>query len=235
MSRTIEKLIALFCLIVFITFLVNHGKIDFSGVDFVVTKAKDAINSEEGQAVTNELKEISSDVLGQLTDGVRDLITNAKGSKERIEATFVRVVDGDTIIVRLEDEDIKVRMIGIDTPESVHADESKNNIYGTYASDYTKGIFEDIETVYLEFDEETEDTYDRILAYVWLDPEVKNTTDNIGIYMVNGILLKDGYAIDKVYEPNNRYATSFTLLRKEAVKNEKGLWKEEEFKNLWTD
>jgi len=235
MSRTIEKVIALFCVIVFVTFLANHGKIDFSGVDYVVTKTKDAVNSEKGQEITSELKDISFGVLEQLTGEAKKLIENTRETQERAEVSLIRVVDGDTIVVELEGEDVKVRLIGIDTPESVHADEEKNNIYGTLASDYTKEILKDIQVVYLEFDEDVEDTYGRLLAYVWLDSEVINTTENIGKYMLNGMLIKDGYALDKEYEPNCRYTTSFSLLRKEAQKNEAGLWKEEEFKNLWID
>jgi micrococcal nuclease len=138
-------------------------------------------------------------------------------------------------VVKLEDEEIKVRLIGIDTPESVHTDESKNTIYGTYASDYTKNVLSDTTTLYLEFDEDTEDIYGRTLAYVWLKDDVSPTTDNIGQYMLNGILLHDGYDMDKVYEPNDRYAANFSLLRENAEKSQTGLWEFEEFQNLWTE
>ena len=55
------------------------------------------------------------------------------------EVTLKRVVDGDTIIVLNKNkEELRVRLIGIDTPESVHPDADKNTAEGQLASDYTK-------------------------------------------------------------------------------------------------
>ena len=63
-------------------------------------------------------------------------IENNNTNNEDIETVEVAsVVDGDTIKVYLEGERYTIRMIGIDTPESVHPDASKNTIYGQKASD----------------------------------------------------------------------------------------------------
>ena len=116
---------------------------------------------------------------------------------------FERVVDGDTIIVHnSEGERIRVRLIGIDAPESVHPDENENTEEGRDASQFLKDLLEHVDTVYLEYDEEEFDQYDRTLAYVWID------TGSTYI-MVNEIMLATGYA-DPVYiEPNLRYADTF--------------------------
>lgn len=233
MGRIIEKIVAALLVIIVLTFLINHGKLDFSGVDFVATKTKDVINSEEGQEIIAELKDISVDVIGTLTDEVKNLISKSKNNKEKQEVTLVSVIDGDTLLVSIDGTEIKVRLIGIDTPESVHADVEQNNIYGTYASDHTKTILSGVSTLFLEFDEETEDQYGRVLAYVWLQDEESTATENIGKYMLNGIILKDGYAMDKMYEPNDKYATNFMFLRKEASAADAGLWQYEEFEALW--
>ena len=51
------------------------------------------------------------------------------------------IVDGDTIKVYLDGERYTIRMVGIDTPESVHPDPEKNTVYGQKASEYAKQIF----------------------------------------------------------------------------------------------
>ncbi len=65
--------------------------------------------------------------------------------------SVIRVVDGDTFVIRADGEEEKVRLIGLDTPESVHADPDKNTPYGEVASEYTRSMV-DGEEVYLEFD-----------------------------------------------------------------------------------
>ena len=65
-----------------------------------------------------------------------DIIVPAQQSGYKV----IYVVDGDTIIVDTDDEKTKVRMIGIDTPESVHNNESLNCEFGKSASEYTKSL-----------------------------------------------------------------------------------------------
>ncbi|MEE1255560.1 MAG: thermonuclease family protein [Lachnospiraceae bacterium] len=144
------------------------------------------------------------------------------------ECTVVEVIDGDTFIGDFGGVQEKIRLIGIDTPESVHSDDSKNTVYGEYASQYTKGILQESDTVYLEYDESVYDKYGRTLAYVWLN---ENTSDISN--MLNAKLLSDGYACDKVYQPNDRYADEFEQLRIFAESNDVGLWKDAGFENLW--
>ena len=116
---------------------------------------------------------------------------------------FERVVDGDTIIVHnSEGERIRVRLIGIDAPESVHPDENENTEEGRDASQFLKDLLEHVDTVYLEYDEEEFDQYDRTLAYVWID------TGSTYI-MVNEIMLVTDHANPVYIEPNLRYAKTF--------------------------
>lgn len=116
---------------------------------------------------------------------------------------FERVVDGDTIIVHnSEGERIRVRLIGIDAPESVHPDENENTEEGRDASQFLKDLLEHVDTVYLEYDEEEFDQYDRTLAYVWID------TGSTYI-MVNEIMLVTEHANPVYIEPNLRYARTF--------------------------
>ena len=114
-----------------------------------------------------------------------------------------RVVDGDTIIVHNPDGDrLRVRLTGINAPESVHEDESKNTEEGREASKYLKELLEDVDVVYLEYDEAEFDQYERTLAYVWID-----TGDTY--VMVNEIMLATDHAEPVYIKPNLRYADTF--------------------------
>lgn len=127
----------------------------------------------------------------------------------------VRVVDGDTIILSIDSKETKVRMIGIDTPESVHPDKNKNSDEGIMVSDFTKKQLID-KSVYLEYDEDREDDYGRTLAYVYLDKNLDN--------MYQNILLEKGYASVMIISPNVKYADHFRSIAAKAKKNKVGLW-----------
>ena len=120
-----------------------------------------------------------------------------------IACDLERVVDGDTIIVHDPDGNrLRVRLTGINAPESVHEDESKNTEEGRQASKFMKELLEDVDVVYLEYDEAQFDQYERTLAYVWIDID--------GTYvMVNEIMLATDYAEPVYIKPNLRYADVF--------------------------
>ena len=125
----------------------------------------------------------------------------------------VRVVDGDTFIVEYEGVEERVRLIGIDTPESVHPNEEKNTAFGKEVSNYTKKMLTG-KQVALEFDVEKKDKYGRLLAYVYLDGQ-----------MYNKILLEKGYAQLSTYPPNVKYVEDFTNIQKQARTRKNGMWK----------
>lgn len=130
---------------------------------------------------------------------------------------IVRVVDGDTIIVDIDGEETRVRLIGIDTPESVNPNAAKNTEMGEIASAYTKELLSH-KTVYLEYDIDKTDDYDRTLAYVYLSD---------GVTMVNALLMENGYASIMTIQPNSKYADTFYELQKEAQKEKIGIWSED--------
>ena len=137
-------------------------------------------------------------------------------------ATVIRVVDGDTIVIKLDDGSSgKVRLIGIDTPESVHTDASRNTKWGKKVSNYTKKKLTG-KKITLEYDKDLYDPYGRVLAYVYLDGKMYNKT-----------LLKKGYARAVYYAPNGKYKKSFNKLQKTAKKKHKGFWKKGEYKKAF--
>lgn len=124
----------------------------------------------------------------------------------------IRVVDGDTLIIDYNGTEERVRLIGVDTPESVHPNEEKNTEFGKKASEFSKNYLENKE-VTLEFDVQERDQYGRLLAYVYLNNVMYNKT-----------LLQEGYAKIATYPPNVKYVDDFTAIQEEARNNKKGLW-----------
>ncbi len=148
------------------------------------------------------------------------------------QATVIKVSDGDTITVRIvgEDEDKKVRFIGVDTPESVHPDSDKNTVFGEMASDYTKGRLGVGQVVYMTKDKSDTDRYGRLLRFVWLEqPEAPNNEREIREKMYNAELLLQGYAVAKSYSPDTTLSKLFAEFQKEAEQNQAGLWKQNGF------
>ncbi len=128
------------------------------------------------------------------------------------EATVVRVIDGDTILLSNGE---KVRYIGINTPEIHHPTRGKES-YGEEAKEANRRLVEG-KTVRLEFDVQQRDKYGRLLAYVHLDGQ-----------MVNRTLVREGYAEVATYPPNVRHQVEFVKLQREAREQQRGLWQEPE-------
>lgn len=154
----------------------------------------------------------------------------SQNSAQTEKATVVRVVDGDTLVTsNASGQEQKIRLIGVNTPESVSSDESKNCEEGEEASAYTKSVLTPGKTVYLEYDAGRTDKYGRTLAYVWLD----NSTNTTSLYelsnhMFNAMLLATGYANTMEIEPNVKYALSFDLTKQQAENNQVGFWSHEQ-------
>ena len=142
------------------------------------------------------------------------------------EGRVVKVVDGDTITVRITGrvegpgagsagvgEVHDVRMLGIDTPETVHPEEPVE-CFGREASAATKALLED-RSVRLVDDVENVDSYGRLLRYVYLGDE-----------MANARLVVNGYAAAYTYPPNVRHAALLVSLQREARAGRLGLWAE---------
>lgn len=139
-------------------------------------------------------------------------------------ATVVNVVDGDTIDVEITDRtegraageadvgvEYRVRLIGIDTPESVKPG-TPVECFGEEASAAAKALL-DGEEVRLVKDVEETDRYDRLLRYVYLEAE-----------MANARLVANGYANAYTYPPNIRWSEMFLQLEREAREDDRGLW-----------
>jgi micrococcal nuclease len=135
--------------------------------------------------------------------------------KDAVAVKVQRVVDGDTFVAVVKGRRERIRVIGVDTPESVDPNRP-DEPYGKEASDFAKHYL-DGETVRLAGDAEPRDRYGRMLAYVWLRD---------GTFW-NALLVAEGYAQQLTIPPNVTYASLFRRLVAEARSNDRGLWAEE--------
>ncbi|KJS68698.1 MAG: hypothetical protein JL50_03190 [Peptococcaceae bacterium BICA1-7] len=139
-----------------------------------------------------------------------------------LKAKVTRVVDGDTVHVRLNGTDQTVRLIGVDTPETVKPN-SPVQPYGKEASGYTRSQLEG-KTVYIEKDVQDRDKYGRLLAYIWLDQPTAVSDLEIRGKLFNARLLLEGYAQILTIPPDVKYVDYFIGYQKEARDGNKGLW-----------
>jgi micrococcal nuclease len=129
-------------------------------------------------------------------------------------ATVVSVVDGDTVVVDVGGTEEPVRLIGIDTPESVARDRP-NECFGVEASARLESLLPPGTAVQLTRDVEPRDMYDRLLAYV------QRRADGL---FVNAAQVADGYAEAKDYPPNTTYRDDFERAERAARQAGLGLW-----------
>jgi len=133
------------------------------------------------------------------------LLSNFFFSKSLEKVKVIEVIDGDTIKI---DENKKVRLIGIDTPE-------KNQKCYKEAKEFLKNLIEGKE-VYLERDKKDKDEYGRLLRYVYY-----NST------MINLLLIKEGYAFIFYDSKNQKYFNELKEAYIYAKENKIGcLWKD---------
>lgn len=129
----------------------------------------------------------------------------------RTPAAVVRVVDGDTIRVRLDGREVTVRYIGIDTPETVDPRRPVER-FGREASERNRELVEG-RSVRLEKDVSETDRFGRLLRYVY-----------VGDRMVNAVLVEEGLASAAAFPPDVKHQELFTRLEREARTAKRGLW-----------
>jgi micrococcal nuclease len=130
----------------------------------------------------------------------------------KFSATVERVVDGDTIVVRLSGRSEKVRILGVNTPETV-SPRVGVECYGPQASAYAHSRLPTGTRVTLETDVETRDKYGRLLAYVY-----------VGGHRFDDDLLRLGYGRLLIIPPNGVYAREMMEEEMQAKAGRLGLW-----------
>lgn len=128
--------------------------------------------------------------------------------------TVVRVVDGDTVDVKIGDKVERLRLIGIDTPETVDPRKTVQ-CFGAEASNKAKTILTG-KKVSLQADptQDNRDKYGRLLRYVYLE----NGTN------FNKMMITEGYAHEYTYYVPYQMQSEFKAAQKDAEQNRRGLW-----------
>jgi micrococcal nuclease len=128
-------------------------------------------------------------------------------------ATIVSVVDGDTIVLSVQNQTETVRLLGIDTPETVHPTRPIE-CFGPEASAFTKATLEKGSVVKLVRDVEPRDRYQRLLVYLFLADGT----------LFNQLLIDRGLARTLSIEPNTAFASQFANHESSARNRRVGLW-----------
>ena len=131
----------------------------------------------------------------------------------------IRVVDGDTVHVNLAGRDVTVRMIGIDTPETVKPD-APIDCFGPEASDFANDALTG-RTVTLEFDDSQgrTDRFGRTLAYVW----VEGDGGSLSLFNLDAVMR--GYALEQLHGPTPfAWQREFRAAQDAARLRDVGLW-----------
>lgn len=138
-------------------------------------------------------------------------------------AKVIKVIDGDTFEI---EGGQKVRMIGIDTPETLHP-RKPVQCFGKEASNLTKDMIQG-KMVRLEKDVSETDRYGRLLRFVYLQnlSPTPLPTGQLHEVFVNAYLIKEGFAFAVTFPPDVRLSDQFKELESEARYNKKGLWKD---------
>ena len=134
------------------------------------------------------------------------------------EVKLSKCVDGDTIKVKIDNKEYTVRMLAIDTPESVHP-EKKVEYYGKEASEYTCNIVSNAKKIELEYDSGSDktDKYDRLLAWVIVDGE-----------LLQDKLVSLGYAKVAYLYGDYKYTSLLEEHQELASAKNLGIWNQQE-------
>lgn len=129
-------------------------------------------------------------------------------------ASIAHIVDGDTVRVKIAGREERVRLVGIDTPESVKPG-TPVQCFALAASARLKALLPEGSAVRLVRDVEQRDRYGRLLAYVY------RARDDL---FVNLALVREGYAVVLTVPPNVAHADEFVAAARDARQEGRGLW-----------
>ena len=135
-------------------------------------------------------------------------------SRDTEKFVVTKVVDGDTFWIKDgSPKGQKIRLIGVDAPESRRTGRKEIGYYGKEAKAFLTDLLLN-KYVSLEFDVDRTDRYGRTLAYVYLED---------GTFL-NKYLVENGYAQLMTYPPNVKYVEVFTAAQTRARESNLGLW-----------
>lgn len=178
-----------------------QGKIILLGLILLIT----ALGGQIPQSVKTE---VTQSILGNSLEG------SPAQNPQPDFYPVVRAVDGDTIVVHINGVDEKIRLIGVDTPESVDP-RKPVQCFGKEASQFTASLL-DHKNVRLEIDtaQGERDKYQRLLRYVFLEDGT----------LLNKKIIADGYGHEYTYKIPYQHQQEFKAAQNEARIQKRGLW-----------
>ena len=135
-------------------------------------------------------------------------------AEEKKDVLFVDCVDGDTAKVILDDEEITLRFLAIDTPETKHPTKGEE-AFGKEASEYTCNSLKNASSIQIEYDENSDilDKYNRHLVWIYVNNELLQSN-----------LIEKGYAKVAYLYDDYKYTEDLEKLESTAKENKVGIW-----------
>ena len=163
----------------------------------------------------------NSQVSVESNSSYQDSSSSKEVPKGSVKATVERVVDGDTMKLKLDKtkEVVTLRLLLVDTPESVKKGVDPQP-YSIEASNFAKNTLKAGDTVYIVYDEgDKTDKYDRHLGYLWY-----YSNDNSNWQMFNETLISQGYARVGYIYSQKRHLDEFYKAQDYAKSNKLNIW-----------
>ncbi|EFM82930.1 thermonuclease family protein [Enterococcus faecalis] len=141
-------------------------------------------------------------------------LNKTKAENQPVAAEFIRHVDGDTTVLRIDGKEQKVRFLLVDTPETVKP-KTKVQPFGLEASKRTKELLSTASEITFEYDSGDKiDRYGRVLGYIFVDGTLLQKT-----------LVSEGLArVAYVKEPNTKYLLELEEAQEKAKNESLGIW-----------
>ncbi|MGU9552145.1 thermonuclease family protein [Enterococcus faecalis] len=160
------------------------------------------------------LEQKAQDFVQDLSQDVNEGFFKTISNNQRIPADFVRHVDGDTTVLRIDGKEKKVRFLLVDTPETVNPKTKVQN-FGLEASKRTKELLSTASEITFEYDSgDKTDRYGRVLGYIFVDGTLLQKT-----------LVSEGLArVAYVKEPNTKYLLELEEAQEKAKNESLGIW-----------
>lgn len=173
----------------------------------IETKTKQDTQKEKGNPTNGAIQEVGQKIKAE------SLLTSKPALKSDL-FTVIKVVDGDTVAIELNGKSETIRMIGVNTPETVDPRKTVE-CFGKEASSKAKELLTG-KKVRIEKDptQGERDKYQRLLAYVFLED---------GLFF-NKYMVEEGYAYEYTYNTPYKYRDEFKAAQIRAETQKKGLW-----------
>lgn len=178
-------------------------------------------NTITNQTQIKDSTSSNSQVTVESNSSYQDSSSSKEVPKGSVKATVERVVDGDTMKLKLDKtkEVVTLRLLLVDTPESVKKGVDPQP-YSIEASNFAKNTLKAGDTVYIEYDEgDKTDKYDRHLGYLWY-----YSNDNSNWQMFNETLISQGYARVGYIYSQKRHLDEFYKAQDYAKSNKLNIW-----------